>query len=184
MSVELSIIVPAYNSAPYLEACINSIAMSTYQNYEIILIDDGSTDGTSEICEKLAQKYNKLIVFHTENQGICAARNLGIENATGKYIGFVDADDLISPIMFETLTSHMTDDVQMAACRFTRRKRTDVFVNVTALHMPEKTDTLGTAKKILLMGYGGYVWNKIFQKSIIIEHNIRFRHDNPVMEVL
>lgn len=182
MSVVLSLIVPAYNVAPYLEECIDSIVANAYQNYEILLIDDGSTDETGAICDILAQKYKKIKVFHTENRGLCAARNLGLENANGKYIGFVDSDDLVAPDMLEALVSNMTDDIQMVACGFVRCKRTDTPIDDPSSQSICKTDIQETAHKVLLDGYGSNVWNKIYRKSVLDDHSIRFRTNIMVAE--
>lgn len=89
----LSIIVPVYNVCDYLEECLNSILNQTYQDWEMIIIDDGSTDGSERLCDKFTS--GKIKVFHQSNSGLSAARNLGLKHATGKYIGFVDSDDVI-----------------------------------------------------------------------------------------
>lgn len=182
MSIELSLIVPAYNVAPYLEDCINSIIANTYQNYEILLVDDGSTDNTGAICDRLAQKYEKITVFHTENRGLSEARNLGLNHANGKFIIFVDADDIIAPNMLEVLVSHMTDDVQMVVCRFIRCNRIDCPTDSISLQPSHQADLQEAANKILLDGYGCYVWNKIFRKSILDEHGIAFPNNELFME--
>ena len=92
----ISVIVPAYNVGQYIGKCLDSILGQTYPNLEIILIDDGSTDSTGEICEAYRERDSRIIVVHQQNQGALAARNAGIEQAQGKYIGFVDGDDWIS----------------------------------------------------------------------------------------
>ena len=89
----ISIIVPVYNVELYLEECIESIIAQTYKDVEIILIDDGSTDKSGAICDKIALKDERIIVVHKVNGGLSSARNLGIEIAQGKYIIFVDSDD-------------------------------------------------------------------------------------------
>ena len=99
----ISIIIPIYNIMDCLEKCVDSCINQTYQNIEIIMVDDGSTDGTSELCDKLKEKDERIRVFHKENGGSSSARNLGIEQAKGEYLGFVDSDDFISPIMYEEL---------------------------------------------------------------------------------
>lgn len=101
----LSVIVPAYNAMDCLEKCIDSIRRQTCPNMEIIIVDDGSTDNTGALAEKLALMDKRIRVFHKENGGSSSARNLGIKNAMGEYIGFVDADDFIEPTMYEKLLS-------------------------------------------------------------------------------
>ena len=98
-----TIIVPVYNTEPYLPQCLDSILAQTYTNLEILLIDDGSTDRCNEICDRYAARDSRIRVFHTENRGLSAARNLGLDCAKGNYIGFVDSDDWIEPDMYEVL---------------------------------------------------------------------------------
>ena len=99
----ISIIIPIYNIMDCLEKCVDSCINQTYKNIEILMVDDGSTDGTSRLCDKLKEKDNRIRVFHKENGGSSSARNLGIEQAKGDYLGFVDSDDYISPTMYEDL---------------------------------------------------------------------------------
>lgn len=99
----LTIIVPVYNILEYLPRCVRSITAQTYQNLEILLVDDGSTDGTGELCDELAKEDARIRVIHKENGGSSSARNLAIEQAKGEYLGFVDSDDYIEPHMYERL---------------------------------------------------------------------------------
>lgn len=99
----ISVIVPVYNIMEYLPRCVQSIMAQTYENIEILLIDDGSDDGTGALCDSLAQKDHRITVFHQKNQGSSAARNKGISLARGEYLGFVDSDDYIEPFMYEQL---------------------------------------------------------------------------------
>ena len=99
----ISVIVPIYSVERYLHQCIDSILCQTYYDLEILLIDDGSPDKCGEICDEYAKSDNRIRVFHTRNNGLSAARNLGLRKAMGDYIGFVDSDDWIEPNMYETL---------------------------------------------------------------------------------
>lgn len=99
----ISIIIPIYNVMDCLEKCVDSCINQTYQNIEILMVDDGSTDGTSGLCNKIKEKDSRIRVFHKENGGSSSARNLGIEQAKGEYLGFVDSDDFISSTMYEEL---------------------------------------------------------------------------------
>ncbi len=98
----ISIIVPVYNVEPYLRKCLDSVVGQTYRDLEILIIDDGSTDGSGIICDEYKVD-ERVKVFHTENRGLSAARNLGLDEATGDWIGFVDSDDWIEPDMYEVL---------------------------------------------------------------------------------
>ncbi len=105
----ISVIVPVYNVEPYLRKCLDSIVNQTYRNLEILVIDDGSADGSGAICDSFAEKDERVVVFHTENRGLSAARNLGLDNATGDWIGFVDSDDWIEPDMYEVLIKRVEE---------------------------------------------------------------------------
>lgn len=99
----ISIIIPVYKVEPYLRQCVDSVLRQTYRDIEILLIDDGSPDRCGEICDEYAEKDVRVRVFHTENRGLSAARNLGLKESSGDYIGFVDSDDWIEPDMYEVL---------------------------------------------------------------------------------
>ena len=115
----ISIIVPVYNVEKYLKKCIDSIVNQTYKNLEIILVDDGATDRSGEICDELAKLDNRIKVYHKENGGLSDARNYGVERATGDYIGFVDSDDYIDAEMYEKLYEAITkEDADVAECNF------------------------------------------------------------------
>lgn len=96
----ISVIVPAYNIAPYIERCITSILNQTYTNFEVLLVDDGSTDGTSEICDQLALQDKRIRVFHKENGGVSSARNTALDNMQGEYVSIIDGDDWIDNNLF------------------------------------------------------------------------------------
>ncbi|MDE6946071.1 MAG: glycosyltransferase, partial [Anaeroplasmataceae bacterium] len=109
----ISVIVPIYNTEPYLNRCIDSIIKQTYRNLEIILVNDGSTDRSGEICDAYEKADNRVKVIHKRNGGLSSARNSGLEILNGKYIGFVDSDDYIAADMYETLLACMDDDVDI-----------------------------------------------------------------------
>ena len=99
----LTIIIPAYNIPEYLSRCVRSVMAQTYRRLEIILVDDGSTDGTGELCDELGKEDDRIRVYHKENGGTSSARNLALKYAAGEYIGFVDSDDYVEPDMYEEL---------------------------------------------------------------------------------
>lgn len=100
---KVSIIIPAYNIASYLERCLESVRHQTYKKLQIIIVDDGSTDQTGQIADSFAERDKRFHVIHKENRGVSAARKTGLEKAEGDYIGFVDGDDYIEPEMYEKL---------------------------------------------------------------------------------
>nr|WP_296473027.1 glycosyltransferase family 2 protein [uncultured Acetatifactor sp.] len=99
----ITVIVPVYNIKDYLPRCVRSITAQTYSRLEIILVDDGSTDGTGQLCHRLAEEDGRIRVLHKENGGSSSARNLALAQAAGEYVGFVDSDDYIAPDMYELL---------------------------------------------------------------------------------
>ena len=94
----ISIIIPAYNVETWIEKCIDTVRSQTYRNLEIIIIDDGSKDGTGSLCEGLADQDERITLLHQENKGVSEARNQGIKHSNGEYVCFVDADDYISAV--------------------------------------------------------------------------------------
>ena len=115
----LSVIVPVYNVEPYLEDCVRSILSQTYAPLEALLIDDGSTDGSGAMCDALAKEDARVRVFHKENGGQAAAKNLGIANARGAYLGFVDGDDHVAAEMYASLIAAMeANGANIAECAF------------------------------------------------------------------
>lgn len=109
---KISVIIPVYNSIDCLEKCVKSICGQTYGNLEILLIDDGSVDGTDRLCERLASEDGRIRACHKKNGGASSARNLGIRLATGQYLGFVDSDDYIEPDMYELMMRAMQERPQ------------------------------------------------------------------------
>ena len=105
----ITVIIPIYNIMEYLPRCVHSVTSQTYKNLEIILVDDGSTDGTGELCDKLGLEDGRIRVLHKENGGSSSARNLGLDAAAGEYVGFVDSDDYIEPDMYERLIRAIED---------------------------------------------------------------------------
>ena len=119
MDDKVSIIVPIYNVVDYLEKCINSITSQTYSNLEIILVNDGSTDNSAEICERIASLDKRIILLNKENGGLSDARNCGLKKATGKYVMFIDSDDFIEKDMVEFLYKNMINyNAEISVCGF------------------------------------------------------------------
>lgn len=112
----ISIIVPVYNTKDYLQRCLNSIVNQTYSNLEIIIIDDGSTDGSGQICDAYQSLDSRIKVFHQKNKGAASARNSGLDKAKGEYIGFVDSDDYIREDMYASLYDGMGTGADIVCC--------------------------------------------------------------------
>ena len=116
---KISVIIPVYNSEAYIGQCVQSLISQTYQNWEALLIDDGSTDHSLEICENLSRADGRFKVFHQENKGVSAARNYGLDHAGEEYVAFLDSDDAIHPLLFEEMIRQIEEaNVEMAFCDF------------------------------------------------------------------
>jgi len=116
---KISVIVPVYNVEKYISKCIESIVTQSYNNLEIIIVNDGSTDKSGDICDQYAQKDDRIILIHQENEGVSMARNNALDIANGDYIGFVDSDDWIEPDMFATLCNNAIEyNADISTCNF------------------------------------------------------------------
>ena len=127
----ISVIIPVYNVASYLSMCIESVLSQRYSNLEIILIDDGSNDGSERICDEYAKKDYRIIVIHKINEGAAAAKNVGLKMATGKYLSFVDSDDYLEPNAYE----HMTRILQESNADIVQCSYRDVYRDKTVEHL-------------------------------------------------
>lgn len=184
----ISVIVPVYNVADYLEECVISIINQTYKNLEIILVDDGSTDNSSKICDDFSKKDTRIKVIHKENGGIGKARNSGVELATGEYFAFIDSDDCIKETFIEELYKLLKEtDSDIAGCRFYRN-----VPNTTDYVYPKEsedynfiTDSEGIMKRLYNdMGVFCVVWNKLYKKDIIKKHpftDVKIAEDAYIM---
>lgn len=166
---KISFIVPVYNTAPYLYRCIGSILGQTYQNYELILINDGSTDNSLEICQEYAGK-NNVIIITQPNAGVSAARNAGLRMATGDYYFFVDSDDWIEEQSLEHISKYLNDndvDVLRIGCQVVR--------NGSA--MSESLSKTGKITTDVLMKRNYFcpaLWGYLFKASLVRENKIAF----------
>ena len=114
---KVSVIIPVYNVEQYVEKSIQSVLNQSMKDIEIILVNDGSTDKSGEICDRYGQKEERIIVIHKENGGLSSARNVGVKAASGDYIGFIDSDDYIESVMYETLYQMAErDSADVAVC--------------------------------------------------------------------
>ena len=121
-TIMVSVIVPIYNVEEYLEECLESIRNQTYTNIEVILVNDGSTDGSREICESYCEKDIRFRLINQENQGQSVARNRGVKESVGQYIMFVDSDDVVNTDVLKVLLPYMKTDVDIVECEMTREK--------------------------------------------------------------
>lgn len=175
---KISIIVPVYNTKEYLRCCIESIQNQTYNNLEIICVDDGSTDGSGEILDELSREDNRLIVFHTENRGVANARNTGMLEANGEYIGFVDSDDYLDRDMFSRLVKEMDNpEVDIVTCRYYfDYNNGEIVPAVNQKSVPQ--DVVKALDFLPYMyerdtykGVGAYLWTRLFRTRLIKADN-------------
>lgn len=123
----ISIIIPVYNNEPFLERCLNSVVSQSYRNLEIIVVNDGSADDSASIIGEFAERDSRIRPFHQQNQGVSAARNVGLQNATGDFVGFVDADDELLPDMYAFLLNNLLkNDADISHCGFELVKKQEV----------------------------------------------------------
>lgn len=171
----ISIIVPIYNLGTYLQGCLESILRSSYQDYELILVDDGSTDGSNDVCDSYALKDNRIRVIHKENSGVSTARNRGLEEAQGEFIMFVDGDDQIHPNMIEWLLDAIqSGDYDFAMAYGVKMKGTlqeiEEKINENDLAFPTKK-VISQSQYITRMYSLDYqyqvIWNKLYKKTFI-----------------
>lgn len=163
----ISVIIPVYNVKPFLRQCLASVFAQTFRNLEIILVDDGSTDGSGELCDALAAEDPRVRVIHQENGGLSAARNAGIDASTGAWLYFLDSDDALSPVTLAHLWT---------ACIRTRADAAvGDFLRFSSEELPQERRTfamesLGTEealrRMLLNQGFGHQAWGKLFRREL------------------
>jgi glycosyltransferase involved in cell wall biosynthesis len=179
MEIQVSIIIPCYNASLYIEKCIISMLEQTYISFEIIIINDGSKDNTGKICDHYATKDNRIKVFHQENKGVSAARNLGIKNARGHKIMFIDADDYIAPNFLKSLidSADLDNDKSVSLCGMTHIIKGKEIQNKNfSILTKNKSITLNKAQILDLFQYESLSSPccKLYDASLIKQNNIVF----------
>lgn len=170
----ISVIVPAYNLAHCIIDCIDSIEKQTYSNFEIIIIDDGSTDETKNVCEKLAKVYSNIRVISQKNQGISAVRNLGIRESRGEYLAFIDGDDQIKETFLEHLYQRLiADSSDIAVCGYQEIRTSNCSDFVPSAQVLDSKTAL-TNYFIKQQDLDILIWNKLYKKSLFQDFNIQY----------
>lgn len=171
----ISIIIPVYNVEKYLNACVSSVCNQTYDNLEIILIDDGSTDRSGQICDSWKNQDNRIVVIHQLNKGVSAARNAALSIARGDYIGFVDSDDEIDAEMYEKLYHKLTQSqCQMALCAYETIDEEGNLCKRIYENLPESILTMEHYLELINVNVRNHcaltvVWNKLYSRKILEE---------------
>jgi glycosyltransferase involved in cell wall biosynthesis len=164
---KISVIIPVYKVEPYLRQCIDSILTQSYSNLEIILVDDGSPDNCGKICDEYAEKDNRINVIHKENEGQAAARNTGINKATGEYLTFVDSDDWVAPDILELLyTSLISNNADVSCCGYylaysNMYKTFNCSNKILVLNREQAIEQMLLNKNVFCS-----VWGKLYKKSL------------------
>lgn len=173
----ISIIVPVFNAERYLEACVAAVQAQTVSDWELLLVDDGSTDGSYAMMQRLAAEEPRIRLFHKEkSEGAGPARNSGMDAATGEYLAFIDADDRCDPAMFEVLLEAIGKDCDAAVCGYRSFVES---VGQTdeccpAAQLLEGEAVRGFFAENFPEGIAGYLWNKLYRASVIKENALRF----------
>lgn len=165
----ISVIVPVYNAEKYLPQCIDSILAQTYTDFELIIVDDGSTDRSGQICDEYKDKDSRVYVVHQENRGVSAARNAGIDMAKGEYIAFVDSDDFIHNQMLELLFFALTKySVDISVCTSNSIKDRK---SCSEKHYAQFNSERLTAEELLVRHEWdyNYAWGKLYSKKLFSE---------------
>lgn len=173
MSEKVSVIVPVYNVETYLEKCVESVLCQTYADYELILVDDGSTDGSGTLCDSLAQRDTRIRVLHQENQGLSGARNAGLSATAGQWVIFLDSDDFWgSSDLLERLVSYTEENSCEVVCFNYRRVWDDG--KTGAMEMPFSTPTTDVVALVRSNTYVSSACTKIISRALLERADIRF----------
>ncbi len=180
---KVSIIVPVYNTKDYLHRCVDSILAQTFTDFELLLIDDGSTDSSGIICDNYASRDCRVKVFHKENGGVSSARNIGLKNAAGEWVCFVDSDDTVHQDYLNNLVSAINENVEMVISF-----SVSVFMNKTV--EPTYRDAILTDKDFAKL-FNEYdlhwrtsPWAKLYKRKIVENNNLLFNLEMPIGEDL
>lgn len=187
---EISVIIPIYNCEKYLRKAIESVLKQKFNQYELLLINDGSTDNSLKICLEFEEKNENIIVIDKENTGVSDTRNYGISKARGKYIFFMDADDYIEPNAFENLIKIMNkyNPDMITTGFFSEVESTENKISMDKIFIEEKMyNTEEEIKKDFIKMWDNHIlyniWNKLYLKKIIEEYNIKFPDYNWAEDV-
>ena len=176
-----SVIVPVFNTGTFLRKCVESIRVQSYRDFEILLIDDGSTDDSGTICDELSQLDKRIRVFHKSNGGVSSARNVGLDNVKGRYVVFVDSDDFIDCSMLQLFSEKFSDLVIMGFGDYWLESNKTVIYE-SGLQDYCLTDDRDIISYLKTGCAAGFVWAKCFSKDIIEQYGIRFNEDQPHSE--
>lgn len=186
--IKVSIIIPVYNTEQYLRQCLDSVINQTFKNIEVIIINDGSTDGSLNIINEYKENYSYIKVINQTNKGYSKVRNVGLKIASGDYIGFVDSDDFIEKNMFEKLVNKAIDtNADIVSCNYYMiykkgKKEISIALNNTPqIKILAQSQFSFTGAEILLLDEA-FVWNRIYKRDFLEKNNIQFDENICFME--
>lgn len=177
MGQTISVVIPAYNAKSTIERCVKSVLNQSYENLEVIVVNDGSSDSTETICEKMASYDSRLKVITIKNGGVSHARNIGIDNAKGDYITFVDSDDYIDKEMYKNLMDLFDTNVDIVHCSYKNVDESGNILSVVGSKSKQIKMNHDEGMECLLAGkyFAGGLWNKIYRAKLF--SNVRLKED-------
>ena len=178
--MKYSVIIPVYNVEKYIDRCLKSIISQNYDDLEIIVIDNGSTDSSGSICDTYASEYSNISVYHIENHGVGSARNFGLSKARGEFIYFVDSDDYLVGNLFAEFEDKLTPDLDLLVFSYynsfeqemTEKNRTKKILPYNGSY--DKYDFSKIFKDLFLSDMLYTVWNKLYRREFLLENNLSF----------
>ena len=180
----ISVIVPIFNVEAYLRPCIESILASTYTTLQIILVNDGSTDHSGEICDEYTRKDTRIEVIHQKNAGVSVARNAGLQRAIGKFVIFTDSDDKLPATAYQDLLEAWTGEDSLVIGRMQYINEEGEKLKLSPEFEISKIDTNTFTRELLeekKFSYLGYLCDKLFVRNVIVENSLTF---NPVIQLM
>ena len=178
--MKYSVIIPVYNVEKYIDRCLKSIISHNYDDLEIIVIDNGSTDSSGIICDTYASEYSNISVYHIENHGVGSARNFGLSKARGEFIYFVDSDDYLVGNLFADFADKLVSDLDLVVFSYynsfeedlTEKSRTEKSLPFKGSY--DKDGFINIFKELFLSDMLYTVWNKIYRREFLLENNLSF----------
>ena len=174
---KISVIVPVYNTEQYLPRCLDSILSQSFTDFELLLIDDGSTDDSGAICDAYVEKDDRIRVFHKENGGVSSARNLGLKEAKGEWICFVDSDDELLAGGLQTMVDGISEEVDLVMAGYFELEGESLQTDTSSYGKDgiiDRNEALHMMYPSADMPYMGYPWGKLFKSNLVLERNLSF----------
>ena len=182
--MKFSVVVPLYNCKDYIQACLNSLAEQTYCDFEVVVVNDGSTDSSAIIASEICSSYSNMKMISQENRGLSGARNTGLQAAVGEYVVFIDADDYVEPNLLDTLNGACAaQDIVMFGYHCDHIDGSElVSTSVVAFDGDSIEECLARMDALEFAGLVGYAWNKAYRRKFLIERKLTFPERVPLVE--